>query len=118
MDDLLSPAPDSAEVAELRTELNQLASVVRLILGGLLVLTLSLGLYIYRQDVLLHRQFKSQVAVIMEAEKKNQEILAIVAEFQKFGATHPDYASNVLSKFNLPALSAAPVKAPAAPVKK
>lgn len=115
MDDLLPRSPDTNEVEELRTELNQLASVVRLSLGGLLVLTLSLGLYIYRQDVLLHRQLQAQIPLVVEADKKNQEILAMAAEFQRFGAAHPDYVSNVLSKFNLPPLAA---KSPTAAAKK
>ena len=116
MDYPSQPISDPSEISALRDEVDQLTSVVRLILGGLLVVTVSLGLFIYRQDVLLQRQFKAQVAVLMEADKKNQEILVLVAEFQKFGATHPDYASNVLMRFNLPPLpaGAVPVKAPPA----
>lgn len=113
MDEFSQPVPDTSEISALRDELDQLTSVVRLVLGGLLVVTVSLGLFIYRQDVLLQRQFKAQVAVVMEADKKNHEILALVAEFQKFGATHPDYATNVLARFNLPPLGAGVT--PAAP---
>lgn len=111
MDHLLEPSSDNSEVQTLRAEVDQLVSVIRLSLWGLLVVTLSLGVFIYRNDVILHRQLQLQVPAIMEAEKKNQEILAIVAEFQKFGATHPGYASNVLTRFNLPPLAPAGVPA-------
>ncbi|HTH49108.1 MAG TPA: hypothetical protein VMB21_16450 [Candidatus Limnocylindria bacterium] len=106
MDDLLEPSSDDAELRTLRAEFDQLLSVVRLSLWGLLVVTLSMGVLIFRNDTQIYRQMQAQAPVVAEAEKKNAEIIAIVAEFQKFGATHPGYASNVLGRFNLPPLSA------------
>jgi hypothetical protein len=118
MDEPLPTSPDANEVEELRAELNQLVSVVRLSLSGLLVLTLSLALFVYRQNDLLYHQLQAQAPLAADASKKNQEILALVAEFQKFGAAHPDYANNVLSKFNLPVLSAKPGSPASVPAKK
>ena len=47
----------------------------------------------------------------MDADQKNRGVIAIVNEFQRFGWTHPDYATNVLARFNLVPL--APTNAPA-----
>ena len=47
----------------------------------------------------------------MDADQKNRGVIAIVNELQRFGWTHPDYATNVLARFNLVPL--APTNAPA-----
>ena len=105
MDDLLKASPDSSEIQALRAEVDQLVSVVRLSLCGLLVITLSLGVFIYRGDKVLYRQLEAQKPYIVEAQKRNPEVLAIVTELQKFAATHPAYATNVLARFNLQPLA-------------
>ena len=112
MDDLLETSSDDSEVRALRAEFDQVVSAVRVGLSGLLVVTLSIGVVIYRNDNQLSRQLQVQARMLAEAEKRNQEILMVVAEFQKFAATHPGYATNVLARFNLPALP--PTGAPAA----
>ncbi len=105
MDDLREPSSDSSETKALRDEVAQLVSVVWLCLCGLMVITLSLGVFIYRNDKVLYRQMEAQKPYIIEAQKRNPEVLAIVTELQKFGAAHPAYASNVLARFNLQPLA-------------
>ena len=105
MDDLLESSPDSSEIKALRAEVDQLVSVIRLSLWGLLVITLGLGAFIYRADRVLARQLEAQKPYLIEAQKRNPEVLAIVTELQKFGAAHPAYASNVLARFNLQPLA-------------
>ena len=112
MEDTSSPTPESAEVQALRGEVDNLTTVLRLGLAGLFVVTGSLGLYLYRQNTLLNRQATVQARIVAEAEQKNRGIIAIVNEFQRFGWDHPDYATNVLSRFSLAALP--PTNAPAA----
>ncbi len=110
------PSPSADEFGTLRSEVGELTAVLRLGLAGLLVVTGSLGLYIFRQDTLLARQVAAQTPVLMDADQKNRGVLAIVNELQRFGWSHPDYATNVLARFNLVPL--APSNAPAADPKR
>ena len=43
--------------------------------------------------------------------------MAVAAEFQKFAATHPDYATNILARFGLKPISATATPAPSAPAR-
>lgn len=109
-------ASNSGEAQALRAEVNELTAVLRLGLAGLFVVTGSLGLYLYRQNTLLARQAAAQARIVAEAEQKNHGIIAVVTEFQRFGWDHPDYATNVLTRFSLVPLP--PTNAPAAPAKR
>jgi hypothetical protein len=112
MDDFPSQSPQDSEVQALRSEVSELAAVLRLGLAGLFVLTGSMAIYLYRQNVLLARQVNAQAKVAVEADQKNRAIIGVVTEFQRFGWSHPDYATNVLTRFNLVPLP--PTNAPAA----
>ena len=93
------------EVYQLRNDQSELANVLWLALAGLLVLTASCGVYLLRQDMLLSKQSAAQKPMVIEAVKRNEELMAVAAEFQKYGAGHPDYATNVLNRFGLKPLS-------------
>ncbi len=110
------PSPSAEEFESLRSEVGELTAVLRLGLAGLFVVTGSLGLYLFRQDTLLARQVAAQVPVLVDADQKNRGVIAIVNEFQRFGWAHPDYATNVLARFNLVPL--APTNAPASDPKR
>jgi hypothetical protein len=89
------------ELNALRREQSELANVLWLALAGLLVLTASVGVFLLRQDMLLSKQSAAQKPVANEAVQRNDQLLAVAAEFQKYGAGHPDYATNVLARFGL-----------------
>ena len=101
MQETPAPSPGTSEVEDLRTDLAQLVSVLWLGLAGLLLVTVSLGVVLYRLDRQVYFQLNQQKPAVVEAQKKLPEIFAIVSELQKFGQTHPGYASNVLVRFNL-----------------
>ena len=90
----------------IRNDQSELARVLWRALAGLLVLTASFGVYLLRQDMLLNKQAAMQKPMVGEAVKRNEELLAVAAEFQKYGAGHADYATNVLNRFGLKPLPA------------
>ena len=101
------------DLAQVRRELDQLHGVVRLLLIGLVIATTSLCLFMYRQTKLLRFQILAQQAAVMEAYKQQEPLLAVLPLFQQIGGRYPDYATNVLARFNLPSM--APSNAPAGP---
>ena len=93
------------ELHLIRNDQGELANVLWRALAGLLVLTASCGVYLLRQDMLLSKQAAVQRPMVGEAIKRNEELLAVAAEFQKYGAGHADYATNVLNRFGLKPLA-------------
>jgi hypothetical protein len=101
------------DITALRSEQSELANVLWLSLAGLLILTASIGVYLLRQDILLNKQSAAQKPVAEESMQRNEQLVAVAAEFQKFAASHPDYATNILARFGLKPIS--PAAAPASP---
>lgn len=96
------------ELKALRSEQSELANVLWLALAGMLMLTACMSVYLLRQNYMLHRQSLLQQAVAEESIQRNEQLMAVAAEFQKYGAAHPDYASNVLSRFGLKPITPKP----------
>ncbi len=101
------------DLAQVRRELEQLHGIIRLLLIGLIIATTGLCLFMYRQTKLLRFQIMAQQAAVLEAYKQQEPLLGVLPLFQQIGGRYPDYASNVLRKFNLPSM--APSNAPAGP---
>jgi|GEM_PF-1149305 len=108
MNDPLEPeslrATPFSDLANVRREIELLNRVIRLLLIGLTIATAGLCLFLYRQSQLLRFQILAQQAAVIEADKQQAPILAVLPIFQRIGGRHPDYASNVLKKFNLPVM--------------
>ncbi len=102
---LVTPFSDAAR---LRRDLDLLHRVVRLVVVALIIATASLCLFMYRQTKLLQFQIMAQQAAVLEADKRHAPILTMLPVFQRIGGRYPDYASNVLQKFSLPALAPDP----------
>jgi hypothetical protein len=105
MDTFSEDSSARQELKALRSEQSELANVLWLALAGMLLLTACMGVYLLRQNYLLHRQSLLQQAAAEESIQRNEQLMAIAGEFQKYGASHPDYASNVLSRFGLKPIS-------------
>lgn len=101
-----------SDVARLRRELDRLHRVVRLVVVAMIIATAGLCLYMYRQTKLLQFQIMAQQAAVIEADKRHAPILTMLPVFQRIGGRYPDYASNVLQKFSLPALAPDPTGSP------
>lgn len=93
-----------ADLTRLRRDLDELHGLVRLLMIALILTTAGLGLFMYRQSQLLRFQIMAQQTAVTEAAKQQEPILAALPVFQAIGIRHPDYASNVLQKFNLSVL--------------
>lgn len=108
-----SPIDQSArqDIHALRSEQSELANVLWLTLAGLLLLTASCGVYLLRQGILLNKQSNAQKALADESLQRNEQLLAVAVEFQKYAASHPDYATNVLARFGLKPIAASPAPA-------
>lgn len=106
----------AADVDRLRSQVRELNGVVRLMLLGLIITTTGLCLFMYRQAKLLRYQILAQRETVARAEAAVAPALQMIPRFQRVGGLHPDYASNILSQFGLPALPPTNA-APAATVK-
>ena len=102
------------ELERLRVQVRELHGMIRLILLGLIITTTGLCLFMYRQTKLLRYQILAQREAVNRAEALISPALELIPRFQRVGGRHPDYASNVLAHFGLPALPPTPA-APGAP---
>src|SRR5262245_16132807 len=104
-----------SDIAAVRREIELLNRVIRLLLAGLIIATSGLCLFMYRQTQLLRFQILAQQAALIRANQQDGSVLEALPHFQRLGWRFPDYASNVLARFNLPALP--PTNTPAPPSK-
>ena len=127
-----APSVTAAELAILRQEQESLYRILRLVLVALIIATTGLCLFMYRQTKLMRFQILAQQAAVLRAEEQLRPAMSALTIFQQVGGRYPDFASNVLAKFQLAPLppgsaakpgtptsapAAAPPKAPA-PAKK
>jgi hypothetical protein len=99
--DLPSDAASAAEVSRLRSELLSLQGVVRILLVATVVGTAALCLFMYRQSQLLRFQILAQETAIKEAQQQWAPMAELLPVFQRIGGRHPDYAAQVLKRFQL-----------------
>ncbi|HAB16437.1 MAG TPA: hypothetical protein PLX89_13805 [Verrucomicrobiota bacterium] len=109
------PVTPFSDLAAVRREVDLLNQVIRLLLVGLIIATAGLCLFMYRQTQLLRYQILAQRAALVRATQQDGSVLDALPHFQRLGWRFPDYASNVLARFNLPALP--PTNLPAPPKK-
>lgn len=102
----------AADVDRLRLQVRELHGVLRLMLLGLIITTTGLCLFMYRQATLLRYQILAQRETVARAEAAIAPAIQMIPRFQRVGGQYPDYASNILSQFGLPALP--PTNAPPA----
>ncbi|MFO1460555.1 MAG: hypothetical protein U1G08_14235 [Verrucomicrobiota bacterium] len=110
-----NPSDIPAELVRLDRKVAELRGVVRLLLLGLIITTGGLFLFMYRQTKLLRYQIIAQSEMVAQAEASVAPELQLVPRFQQVGGLHPDYASNVLAHFGLPALPPTNAPTPAQP---
>lgn len=110
-----APSDIPAELVRLDRKVAELRGVVRLMLLGLIITTGGLFLFMYRQTKLLRYQIIAQSEMVARAEASVAPELQLVPRFQQVGWAHPDYASNVLAQFGLPALPPTNAAAPGQP---
>ena len=104
----------SAQVAALRRQVFTLLLVLIVVSG-------TLGVYLYYQQRILGKEiaaFQPQAQQAIQAYKQNQPNMEhFVSELITYGNSHPDYRKQVLSKF--PFTQPVPAAtAPATPIKK
>lgn len=87
-----------------------LAAAVRLAMLGSLLFFAGVILAFLHEDWHLQAQVSAQSPAAEEAEAEDRSFLGLVAELQRLGQRYPDFRTNVLSHFNLPPLTNAPVK--------
>ncbi|MBN8249779.1 MAG: hypothetical protein J0L84_20350 [Verrucomicrobia bacterium] len=96
---------DPEDLDRLRTQVAELRGTVRLILLGLIITTGGLCLFMFRQAKLLrHQVMAQQENTVKPAIAAEAQILQMLPRFQQVGGRFPDYASNVLTQFQLKAL--------------
>ena len=101
-----TPERRSVEASEPRTDLA--AEVARLrrdqtsLLGLLVLVTASLVILLLRMTLLQHGTVQSQKPLVERVESQDlPRQRAVIDEFEKFGASHPDFAETVLRKYGL-----------------
>ena len=108
--DHASEAASAAEVSRLRSELSSLQGVVQILLVATVVGTAALCLFMYRQSQLLRFQILAQETALKEAQQQWAPMAELLPVFQRIGGRHPDYAAQVLKRFQLEPMS--PTNAP------
>ncbi len=118
MDETVVNTQPDAELADLREQVRSLRGLVKLVLISAFIVTAALCLFLYRQTSLMKRQVDAQQAALKDSQAKEREIVLRGLEaFRQYGARDPNYASNILAKFELSPLVPTNSPAPAAPKK-
>lgn len=90
----------NSQIQELRSELENLRSVVRILLLTLLLVTTSLAAFMFRQTSFQARQIASQNLSLLQMAEEREKVGSAISQLKAFGLRSPDYAP-VLAKYGL-----------------
>lgn len=90
----------NSQIQELRSEVETLRSLVRVLLFSLLLATTSLSAYLFRQTSFQGRQIASQKVSMAQMAEEHEKITTALSQLKAFGLRSPDYIP-VLAKYGL-----------------
>ena len=112
-----STIPDTSTVSDTNAEIAALKNQVFTLLVALIVVSGTLTVYLYRQVSLSNKEIAQYQRDEYNIKLTGTNIMTFVNRLVMYGEKHPDFATQVLKKYNIAPVPGVPAVVPGAPGK-